>query len=500
VRYCSLLLASLLLPPSLLPAQPLQQPDSQLMIDPDRRQLDEAWSLEVGPPVSNARFFRTHGLRLLTAGNSPDGPQLFSFSLRAGKIEPKAVAVSTEGLPPAFNISAMEVVTGPGVMLLAGMADGGLAVFRANLNAKAEVEGAWERLPAFPDTHDEDITEIRSGDDYAVIFTERRLPGRTAIAGWAIKADAPLPAAQWISMPPSKTMRRGYTALMVRSLIVLAGGVEAPPSPQAGQPAQLLDQLRFAPPEFSTWERRVPPVERTLTNVVGTSFGSALVLTQREPETASSDTPTSQTIHVSVDLGDGTLGPWHPMDLKQEASTLRAITLDAPNSHLITVTELGMGEDGERLRLTASPIPTAMVARRPTRLEAELDHLRQLAIDPPRLSREKLMEEAAKKDQPALLVITEDQEQDVRVRAVMGGSRYRYMTQGLVTSYFTGADGQALLKEYGVQKAPAWIVVDKEGRKLSSHSGSIPDGSQLFALTQPARAPRPELEGGVTTE
>ncbi|CAN5376248.1 hypothetical protein BH09SUM1_BH09SUM1_02590 [soil metagenome] len=441
--------------------------------------LPREWSVELGDPVAAAEFFAVYNLRIIAAANSPDGPRLFVMNISEGKLAPSAKPISAEGLPADFKITAMTDVIAAQKLILAGAINGKPRVFRSALDPKGETS-PWEALPDFTENFDEQITQLCAVEKYVVAFTDRTRNGEKSIGGWAANTVPDAQKLTWIAMPTPLKYRFGGSVIALRERLYLVGGTT---DAEKKNSVSYTDMISLNGPEFTAWERAMPPIDRRVLTTRSLGYGAAAIVLPSELSTA--DAAVSQTLLLGADLGGRVIAPWREFDLQDRKTLLRGLAVDAGNSTLLTFSD---GNAPDTMRISAYKVPGNLMAKRSTPEEDDAAKLEKYVAKPVRRTVPEALERAKREGTFALLVIVGvDGKEDIAVRSNMAQNQYRYLTQGLVTSYLSGKDGDEASKKYGVKKTPAYLLIDADGKLTAHHEGSVPSGEQLFKLVAPAR-------------
>lgn len=436
------------------------------------------------PALADGRFFTVYNLSLIVGQAGDDGPELNVFSLAGEMKSDELQRIETTGIPGNFRLEAMEAHLFTRSLLLAGTRRGAPAIWRGTMGPRATV-GSWTALPAPPAVEGfRRFVSIHSDGEHAIFMYERDGAdgGVPQVAGWAANVGAGAEQFDWIEVPPADVRREGAAVASVPGLVVMAGGVERD-SEGRTRTARIPRSVAFDKPNFGPWKELFNPLPVGYDDVVAVGYGAAMYLAPRRP-LEGEDAPTSQTVHLSTSQLGGTMSLWRPMRLREEPANIRDLVADPGHGWLLVISE---AEEG--LRLGAYAVPQDFMSRRPTEEDELLDRLERMAGRFPAIPPAEAQRTAREEEKHVLFVIrSADRETDLRLRAALSTTNWRYMTAGCVISYLDASQAASVLSASGVSQLPALVLTDGTGRPLATHSGSIPTVAQLLQVTAPTRA------------
>lgn len=438
-----------------------------------------AWQSVLPARAAAATFFEVFNLHIVAASDSPAKVSIVAVPITETGFDGTVIDIPDPGR--GFRLAAMGVNPSTSQLVLAGSDPEGAAMYAGLVSGKMELR-SWQRLKPFPQKFNESIVAVRPVDEYTAFITDRTGETGHFLTGYATRTDALGDAQRWMEMP-NAAPRTGFATLSFRESVVLLGGSTTGEDGKPKRTAQTPLAVSLKDGDWTSWDGLGAATSKTLDTVVGASVGTGLFLAPRT--VAKDDTSTSQTLFMSSDLGTGEISEWRKLPMGGLATPLRSILVEPRRSQLLFVGDTV--EKTDPPTITVYTIPNHLVARRLT----DQDILRATylpALDkPPFLPREEALAQAREKKTYVLAIVTSSDEEDLNVRISMRGTQYRYMTQNMVTSYYTGEAGKALVKELGVGNTPAYLVLDPDGKLVKSHVGSVPKAAELFDLTSPSR-------------
>lgn len=468
----------LLLASALLPAAAR----AQIGASEDAWVFPRNWSAPLPSDLAKDRIFAVYTLNLFSAGMTDGRLRVSRAPMNKDGFADAPRSLRTDGIPDAFRVTAMEINAGLRQILLAGDLNGTPTVLRGHLTPDLDAAD-WKPLPPFPQKYNETVTSIRLYDEHALLFTSRETPEGNCIAGWAANIGAPDDKLVWLEIPPVDPSRSGHSLGLMRGLTLLVGG-NTPDNPDF--PAEMR-RLNFDKSSFGSWQPAQIPTDRRLREAVGAAYGAALLVAPRAPAPAADDKPTSQSVMMLTDLGGGRLSAWRELVLAQAAAPIRALVLDPGHSRFLII-----GESDSPL-VSAYDVPAFLMAPRKTEEDVLLERYDKALPTPIAVDRDEALSAARDEHRYALLVITSgDRKEEVEARLLLSSNQFRYMTYEMKTVYQTGPEGAATLREFGIARAPAFVLIDPDGRVAKSITGKIPSHAELLELTSPAREAKGE--------